>query len=224
MKNQWLTINQVDRQLREWQAVKNKYGKPKVGWIKTLRTALGMSAEQLADRLGLTRGRVVQLETSESHNTVTLKTLNEAANALGCELVYAIVPKRNATLKDLIDKKAEQVSKDQVARVAHTMSLEAQTVDADSLKIQQEMLKENLKKQLGKKLWELPNNPNKLAKTVYEQLLKNNKITAVEKNLKNDPEFTKALQHALSRYAKNIKSRKKNEVLEKVIKNLKKKS
>jgi predicted DNA-binding mobile mystery protein A len=102
MKNQWLTINQLDRQLKEWQAVRNKHGKPRSGWIKTLRTALNMSVEQFASRLFLTRGRIHQLENSEIENSVKLKTLKEAANVLGCELIYALVPKGNSTLSNIM--------------------------------------------------------------------------------------------------------------------------
>lgn len=153
MKNQWLTINQFDRQLKEWQAVSKKYGKPRAGWVKTLRVALSMSAEQFANRLGLTRARVNQLENAEVHNAVTLRTLKEAANALGCELVYAIVPKGNSTLEDIIKTRAEQVAKERVARVAHSMSLEAQTVDANTLKIQQEEIAKILMEHLNKKFW-----------------------------------------------------------------------
>src|SRR5688572_12976007 len=122
MKNQWLTIHQLDRQLKEWQVIRNKYGKPRPGWVKTIRTALSMSAEQLATRLGLTRGRITQLESAETLNAVTLRTLEEAANALGCELIYAIVPKGNSTLEGILKTRAEQVAKERVAQVAHTMS------------------------------------------------------------------------------------------------------
>ena len=52
MNSRWLTIKQLDKQLKEWQAVNKKYGMPRTGWVKTLRLALSMSAEQLGSRLG----------------------------------------------------------------------------------------------------------------------------------------------------------------------------
>jgi predicted DNA-binding mobile mystery protein A len=153
MKNQWLTIHQLDRQLKEWQVIRNKYGKPRAGWVKTIRVALSMSAEQLATRLGLTRGRITQLENAETQNAVTLRTLEEAANALGCELIYAIVPKGNSTLEGILKTRAEQIAKERVAQVAHTMSLEEQSVDANNLEIQENELTETLMRHLNKKLW-----------------------------------------------------------------------
>ncbi len=161
MKNQWLTIHQLDRQLKEWQSIRNKYGKPRAGWVKTLRIALSMSAKQLANRLGLTRGRIAQLESAETKSAVTLRTLEEVANALGCELVYAIVPKGKSTLEDILKTRANQVAKERVTRVAHTMSLEAQSVDTNNLEIQKNELTETLMRHLNKKLW---SEPDKLKK------------------------------------------------------------
>lgn len=153
MNNRWLMIKQLDRQLNEWQVVSTKYPRPRAGWVKTLRVALSMSVAQLASRLGLTRSRITQLENAEIRDAVTLRTLREAADAMGCEFVYAIVPKANSTLENIIKTRAEQVAKERVARVAHTMSLEAQSVDADILKTQKEKLTENLMEHLNKKFW-----------------------------------------------------------------------
>lgn len=161
MKNQWLTIKQLDRQLKEWQTVSNKYGKPRAGWIKTLREALSMSSIQLAHRLKLSRARIVQLENAETHDAVTLRTLRETADALGCELVYALIPKGSSTLEDIIKTRAEQVAKERVAYVAHSMSLESQSVDADMLQLQKDELAKNLTEHLNKKFWATPEKKNK---------------------------------------------------------------
>jgi predicted DNA-binding mobile mystery protein A len=174
MKNQWLTIKQLDRQLKEWQMLNHKYNKPGAGWIKTLRLALSMSAEQFADRLGLKRGRINQLENAEVHDAVTLRALKEAANALECELVYAIVPKGNATLEDIIKDRAKQIADEQVGRVAHSMSLESQTIDADTLKIQKDELSRSLAEHLNKKFWatERSNKQNNLRQKLVDTLKK----------------------------------------------------
>jgi predicted DNA-binding mobile mystery protein A len=185
MNSRWLTIKQLDRQLKEWQAVSKKYGRPRDGWVKTLRVALSMSAEQLASRLGLTRSRITQLENAEIHDAVTLRTLKEAANAMECEFVYAIVPKNQTSLEDIIKRRAEQIAKERVARIAHSMSLEAQSVDTDILKKHKEDLAKNLMEHLNKKFWSTLDNSedyqNKesirtLAEALYNQEQKNNDI------------------------------------------------
>lgn len=163
MNNQWLMINQIDAQLKEWQSVSHQYGRPRTGWVKTLRTALNMSVAQLAQRLGLSRARIAQLENAEMNDAVTLRALQEAANAMECELVYAIVPKGNATLEDIIKKRAAQLASERVARVAHSMSLEEQSVSHHTLRHQQAELTKHLMEHLNKKFWapEVPDNLKK---------------------------------------------------------------
>jgi predicted DNA-binding mobile mystery protein A len=174
MKNQWLAIIQLDKQLKEWQTINKKYGMPRAGWIKTLRVALSMSVEQLASRLGLTRGRINQLENAEVHDAVTLRTLKEAANAMGCELIYAVVPKGNSTLEDIINKRAAEVAQERIARVAHSMSLEAQSVDAEILNIQKDELFKNLVDHLNKKLWTtLDDKKQDKQHDLFQKLIKN---------------------------------------------------
>jgi predicted DNA-binding mobile mystery protein A len=185
MNNQWLAIKQLDRQLKDWQAVSNKYGKPRAGWVKTLREALSMSVEQLANRLGLTRGRIAQLENAEVHDAVTLRTLKEAANAMECEFVYAIVPKGNSTLEDIIKTRAEQIAHERISRVAHTMALEEQLLDDNILKSQKSELARNLMEHLNKKLWSEQNFwdiksknefKHNLAEAISNYILNNNEI------------------------------------------------
>lgn len=153
MYNQWLIINQLDRQLKEWQSVSKKFGRPRSGWVKTIRIALSMSIDQLANRLGLSRARVAQLENAEINDAVTLRTLREAAGAMECEFVYAFIPKGDSTLEDIIRARAEQIAEERIARVAHSMSLEDQTVNVTILKNQKEDLTKNLLNHLNKKFW-----------------------------------------------------------------------
>lgn len=173
MNNQWLAIKQLDAQLKEWQKLNRKYGKPRTGWIKTLRVALYMSAEQFAARLGLSRARINQLENAEIHDSLTLRSLKEAANALECELVYAIVPRGRLTLEEIIKTRADQIAQERIARVGHSMSLESQTVDAKMLNYKKNEISQNLVEHLNKKFWsEFKNGKGKinlLQKFIEEQ-------------------------------------------------------
>jgi predicted DNA-binding mobile mystery protein A len=65
---------------------------PPEGWLRTVRKALGMSGAQLGKRMGLTRARIAQAEQAELTGGVTLKSMQAAAEALGCKFVYAVVP------------------------------------------------------------------------------------------------------------------------------------
>src|SRR3974390_577604 len=69
-----------------------KTQRPPKGWLRAVRDALGMTTKQLGQRLGVSQPRIVELEQSEVNGTVTLNTLQRAAEALGCRLVYALGP------------------------------------------------------------------------------------------------------------------------------------
>lgn len=51
-----------------------------------------MSSSDLAARLGVTHGRVSQLERGELEGSIGMGTLERAAQAMHCELRYVLVP------------------------------------------------------------------------------------------------------------------------------------
>jgi predicted DNA-binding mobile mystery protein A len=95
--------------------------------VRAIRDALGMTAEQLGDRIGVTQSTVQRLETSESADTIQLNSLRRLAEGLGCELVYVLVPRE--TLSATYDAAARDVARRELARVSHSMALEDQAVD-----------------------------------------------------------------------------------------------
>jgi predicted DNA-binding mobile mystery protein A len=107
-----------------------RFHAPPKGWARAVRDALGMSGVQFARRLGIRPQSVEALEASEATGTIQLNTLRRAAEALGCSLVYAIVP--NESLEAMVHARARRIALRDLGRVAHTMRLEAQeTADAD---------------------------------------------------------------------------------------------
>jgi len=103
-----------------------KSQRPPKGWLRAIRDALGMTTKQLGRRLGVSQPRIVELEQSEVSGSVTLHTLQRAAEALGCRLVYALVPER--PLAETVRERAELVAEQRQASVEHTMRLEGQSV------------------------------------------------------------------------------------------------
>ena len=96
------------------------------GGFRAVRDALGMTTAQLAKRLGVSQPRVVELQQSEVSGSVTLHTLQRAAEALGCRLVYALVPDK--PLAETIRKRAEEIAAHRSSSVEQTMRLEDQEV------------------------------------------------------------------------------------------------
>jgi len=98
--------------------------RPHDGWVRTVRSALGMSAAQLARRLGVTQQAVANLERNERRGAVSLATLAKVAESLDCDLVIAFAPK--TTLEDTVRRQAMTKARAERDRVVHTMRLEAQ--------------------------------------------------------------------------------------------------
>jgi predicted DNA-binding mobile mystery protein A len=126
---------------------------PPAGWINTIRTALGMSLRQLADRLGKKPQTIKKLEKSEENSTITLQSLKEIAEALDMKLIYALVPKQN-DLADLVAKKAEEKAKDIVNRSEITMSLEDQEIGRARVMDAYTQKKNELINEMPKFLWD----------------------------------------------------------------------
>jgi predicted DNA-binding mobile mystery protein A len=119
----------LDRTLSPFQNLSPR--RPAKGWIRAIRDAFGMTAAQLGERMGVSQPTVQGLETSEADDVIQLKTLRRAAEALGCELVYALVPK--ASLDATYTAAAQTLARRELARIDHSMTLEDQAVaDADA--------------------------------------------------------------------------------------------
>jgi predicted DNA-binding mobile mystery protein A len=102
--------------------------RPSRGWLRAIRDALGMTSAQLAQRLGVSQPRIIELEKSEASGTVTLNTLQRAAEALGCRLVYALIPEK--PLEETVLARANELAQRQLAAVQQTMRLEDQSVQS----------------------------------------------------------------------------------------------
>jgi predicted DNA-binding mobile mystery protein A len=119
----------LDAHFEEWQQLRG-LARPPRGWVRSVREALGMSAAVLAARLGTTAGAVTRLEQSEAADRIRLDTLRRAADALGCDLVYLLVPRR--PLSAVVRDRARELARRQVAAVQQTMRLEDQATDTAS--------------------------------------------------------------------------------------------
>ena len=123
------------------------------GWIKAIRMALGMSMQQLGNRLGVTRQTVHDMELREKEGSITIKYLHEVANALDMQLVYGFVPK-DGTLDALIERKARALAEKIVLRTAQNMKLEAQENSAERLEKAIDDRAAQIRHDMPKYLWD----------------------------------------------------------------------
>lgn len=119
----------LDRRLATVRDAAPDAAPPRDGWVRAIRESLGMSAEDLGRRMGTVRTSVLRLETTERDGKVRLDTLRRAGDALGCDLVYALVPRR--PLEDMVADQARLKADALLTAVGHYMLLEDQQVPAD---------------------------------------------------------------------------------------------
>lgn len=121
------------------------------GYIREIREALEMSSYQLADRIGVSQSTVMDLENSERNGTISLNSLERAAAALGCKLVYALVPE--PSLEQIVTEQSQLRAKEISSTIFRSMGLEQQAAtDADNQMLIQELAEDVLRK--GKReLW-----------------------------------------------------------------------
>lgn len=147
-----LKQKQADRFLEHFTQLK-QLPMPRQGWVKYIRNALGMTTEQLARRLKVSRRRVVTIEQAEVNHATTLKTLKHVAAAMDCELVYAIVPRSN--LKQTLENQARKFVKKHLKEIDHHMALELQTVsDKRAIESQIEDLVQHYLSKSIKVIWD----------------------------------------------------------------------
>lgn len=126
---------------------------PSDGWISIMRKALGMSAPELARRMGVTKPAIYQAERKEREGGVTLQHMEKLAEALGGRFVYAIVPEGNVddVLRIQARKKAESV----VRRASSHMALEKQSLTSEQTREEIERLADDLLRERPSDFWEL---------------------------------------------------------------------
>jgi predicted DNA-binding mobile mystery protein A len=120
-----------------------------------------MTAEELAERMGVTQPSLTRLEKSERHNGARLDTLMRAADALECDFVYALVPRR--TLDEVVTAQARRRARERVLQVAQTMALEDQAIADDKVAKQVEIWTEFYRTEPG--LWRSGDDPTRSSRS-----------------------------------------------------------
>lgn len=131
-----LRLKQLERAVQPFLAARDSQ-RPSKGWIHAIREATGIPLRQLSQRLHKSMPLVNYLEKSEADYRITLGNLRDAADALGCQLVYGIVPK-GGSIQELAEEWARTKAAENVRAVEHSMALEDQAVGGVPEKIEEE--------------------------------------------------------------------------------------
>lgn len=144
-------IKKLDNKLEVFKAVRQVH-RPLKGWIKAIRTTLGMTTAQVAVKVGVSQPRIVKIEQNEPLGELKISTMQKVADGLDMEFFYGFIPKKS--LEDLVRKRAVEIAKERMKRVGHSMALENQAIPSQK---KEEMLKKivaDLLDDLPKKFWE----------------------------------------------------------------------
>ena len=127
----------IDKQLAPLKAL--NLARPQSGWIRTIRTALRMTQAELAAILQINQKSLHALEISEAQKKIRLESLEKVADALDCDLVYALVPRD--TLHNHYRNRARLIIESQLADVENTMALENQAMKLGKEYIEKQTVK-----------------------------------------------------------------------------------
>jgi predicted DNA-binding mobile mystery protein A len=147
-----LQLQQLNSKMLGFASLK-QVAMPPTGWIKAIRTAIGMSMQQLGNKLNVSKQGVMDIEKREKNGSITIKSLREIARAMDMQLVYGFVP-NDGSLDALIEKRATELATQIVMRTANTMKLEDQ---ANSKKRIETAIRERaaaIKNEMPKILWD----------------------------------------------------------------------
>lgn len=150
-----MTVQNVVRQqyqhVVDGAEISPKLGIPPEGWLRTVRKALGMSGAQLARRMKLTRARVAQAEHAELSGGATIKSMQAAAEAMGCRFVYAVVPE--TCVKDVIAVQARKKALALVGTTSTHMALESQSLPDERIAAEVDRIAHELAREMPSDLW-----------------------------------------------------------------------
>ncbi|MFI5200770.1 MAG: mobile mystery protein A [Candidatus Kapaibacterium sp.] len=141
MKNLELQRRQLDRIFTRLKML-SEIEIPNSGWIRAIRSALGMPLAAAGKKFGMTPEGVLMLEKREAEGSITLNGLREAASALECTLLYAVVPKID--LESMLRSEAERMAGQTMSLASTTMLLEGQSTSKEELEEARRMLIEKL--------------------------------------------------------------------------------
>ena len=152
MSKKSLQLQQLNNKMASF-ALLTKVAIPPTGWVKAIRTALGMSMLQLGKKLSITKQSIQDIEKREQEGAITIKALSELGKALDMRFVYGFVP-NDGSLDSLIEKKAAQLATTIVLRTSNTMKLEDQENSQERIKKAIQEKTADLKNEMPKILWD----------------------------------------------------------------------
>lgn len=132
--NAWeekLIREQLDKKIKGWKILLTPENRL-MPWIKSIRIALGMTLQDLADRMGTDKARISRIEKAEFEGDLRISTLKKVAEALEMEFVYGFLPKDS--LESMVKNQARKIAVSTLSKVNYSMRLEDQELSEEERK------------------------------------------------------------------------------------------
>jgi predicted DNA-binding mobile mystery protein A len=146
-----LVVKQYRENVNRVRVMLDGLSMPSEGWLRTVRKALDMSGAQLGRRLGVTRAAISNREKDELSGRITIKSMQQMAESMGCQFVYAIVPEND--IEDVVLKRARLKAMRQVRNAGVHMALESQLIAEGKLLAEIERLAKEMLDKPSSDFW-----------------------------------------------------------------------
>jgi transcriptional regulator with XRE-family HTH domain len=103
-KERQLAQKKLDKELKYYRWA-GREKKPTPGLLRAVRLALGVPTAEMLKLLEVSPSVLFRLEQSEMRGTISLNGAGRLAQAMGCQLIYAVVPENGKTLEELAEKR-----------------------------------------------------------------------------------------------------------------------
>ncbi len=152
MISKTILIEQLDNKILKFNDLYSELP-PGNGWVRAIRTALGMSLRQLGNKLKISPQSASELEKREAKGSVSLNSLKQYAKAMDLKFIYGFIPKEKS-LDQMIEKRAAELATEIVMRTSINMCLEDQKNSDKRLQNAIKEKTEALKREMPKYLWD----------------------------------------------------------------------
>jgi predicted DNA-binding mobile mystery protein A len=118
----------LEQPLEPLKAARAVVRRPAHGWLRAVRESLGLSQANVATKLDMSRQAYADLERAEARGAISLNSLERAAAAMECELVYFVLPREAAAQNFTELAQRHDPKQRHLAATEHSMALEGQAV------------------------------------------------------------------------------------------------
>jgi transcriptional regulator with XRE-family HTH domain len=103
-KDRKMERRRLDEEMRPFRKAGRKPNSTE-GLLRAVRQAVGIPLAEIAEKGGVVVSTVTDFELRELERTITLRSLGRMADAMGCKVVYGVVPRKGGTLEHLAEER-----------------------------------------------------------------------------------------------------------------------